>query len=32
MANAWVRLRHPDYDDLRRMLDDVGQNVKVFAG
>ena len=31
MANAWVRLRHPDYDDLRRMLDHVGQTVKVFA-
>ena len=24
MANAWVRMRHPDYDTLRGMLDDVG--------
>ncbi len=31
MANAWVRLRHPDYDQLRRLLDMVGQNVKVRA-
>jgi formate-dependent phosphoribosylglycinamide formyltransferase (GAR transformylase) len=31
MANAWVRLRHPDYDELRRMLDDVGRTVKVRA-
>ena len=31
MANAWVRMRHPDYDDLRRMLDDVGRTVQVRA-
>jgi carbamoylphosphate synthase large subunit len=31
MANAWVRLKHPDYDELRRMLDVVGQTVKVRA-
>lgn len=31
MANAWVRLRHPDYDHLRQMLDTVGQTVKVRA-
>ena len=24
MANAYVRMRHPDYDVLRGMLDDVG--------
>jgi len=30
-ANAWVRLRHPDYDVLRGMLDDVGRRVRVFA-
>ena len=29
MANAWVRLRHPDYDVLRHMLDTVGQTLKV---
>jgi formate-dependent phosphoribosylglycinamide formyltransferase (GAR transformylase) len=32
MANAWVRMRHPDYDTLRHMLDYVGRTVKVFAG
>lgn len=31
MANAWMRLKHPDYDELRRMLDIVGQTVKVRA-
>ena len=32
MANAWVRVRHPDYDTLRGMLDDVGRMVRVRAG
>ena len=32
MANAWIRLRHPDYDVLRTMLDDVGATVQVHAG
>ena len=31
MANAWVRMKHPDYDELRRMLDAVGETVKVRA-
>jgi carbamoylphosphate synthase large subunit len=31
MANAWIRMRHPDYDELRRMLDLVGRSVKVLA-
>jgi hypothetical protein len=31
MANAWMRLRHPDYDVLRRMLDFVGETLKVRA-
>jgi len=31
-ANAWIRLRHPDYDELRRMLDRVGQVLRVRAG
>lgn len=31
MANAWMRLAHPDYDELRRMLDTVGRTVKVRA-
>jgi formate-dependent phosphoribosylglycinamide formyltransferase (GAR transformylase) len=32
MANAWVRMRHPDYDTLRGMLDDVGRTLHVHAG
>lgn len=31
MANAWMRFKHPDYDELRRMLNVVGQTVKVRA-
>jgi len=31
MANAWMRLRHPDYDTLRSILDEVGRTVKLFA-
>jgi len=31
MANAWVRLKHPDYDTLREMLDHVGRTLKVYA-
>jgi hypothetical protein len=31
MANAWIRLKHPDYDELRRMLNRVGETVKVRA-
>ena len=27
MANAYVRMRHPDYDALRQMLDDVGRTI-----
>lgn len=32
MANAWIRMRHPDFDTLRHMLDDVGRTVRVYAG
>lgn len=32
MANAWIWARHPDYDQLRAMLDDIGETVKVLAG
>ncbi len=32
MANAYVRMRHPDYDRLREMLDDVGRTISVHAG
>jgi carbamoylphosphate synthase large subunit len=31
MANAYVRMRHPDYDMLRGMLDAVGQTLHVYA-
>jgi formate-dependent phosphoribosylglycinamide formyltransferase (GAR transformylase) len=31
MANAYVRMRHPDYDVLRELLDDVGRTVHVHA-
>lgn len=32
MANAWVRVRHPDFDTARAMLDDIGRTVRVHAG
>jgi formate-dependent phosphoribosylglycinamide formyltransferase (GAR transformylase) len=31
MANAYVRMRHPDYDELRTMLDTVGRTLAVYA-
>ena len=31
MANAWMRVRHPDYDTLRHMLNDIGETIKVHA-
>ncbi len=31
MANAWLRMKHPDYDTLRDMLDFVGRTLKVRA-
>jgi carbamoylphosphate synthase large subunit len=31
MANAWVRMRHPDYDHLRWMMDEVGRTIRVRA-
>ena len=31
MANAWVRMKHPDYDELRSMLDFVGRTARVRA-
>ena len=31
MANAWMRLRHPDYDELRRILNEIGERVQVHA-
>ena len=32
MAIAYVRMRHPDFDALRGMLDEVGRSVTVHAG
>ncbi len=32
MANAYVRLCHPDYDTVREMLDAVGRTLRVHAG
>jgi carbamoylphosphate synthase large subunit len=32
MANAWVRLKHPDYDALRSIMDAIGETVRVRAG
>lgn len=32
MANAYIRMRHPDYDVVHDMLDDVGRTVQVHAG
>jgi hypothetical protein len=32
MANAWMRMKHTDYDALRAMLTEVGETVKVRAG
>jgi carbamoylphosphate synthase large subunit len=32
MANAWMRLKHPDYERLREILNDVGETVKVHVG
>lgn len=31
LENTWFRLRHPDYDRLRAMLDFIGRTVKVRA-
>ncbi len=31
MANAWIRMKHENYDELRRILDTVGQTVRVRA-
>ena len=31
MANAWMRLRHPDYDALRGILNEIGERVQLRA-
>ena len=30
-ANAWLFVRHPDYDQLRHMMDDIGKNLRMWA-
>ena len=32
LANAWIVARHPDYDGCRAMLDDIGRNLRMWAG
>ncbi len=31
MANAWMRVRHPDYDRLREIMNEIGETVRVHA-
>jgi formate-dependent phosphoribosylglycinamide formyltransferase (GAR transformylase) len=31
MANAWVRVRHRDYDTARAILDEIGQTIRMHA-
>jgi len=31
MANAWMLVRHPDYDALRHIMNTIGETVKVHA-
>jgi hypothetical protein len=31
MANAWMRVRHPDFDTLRQIMNTIGETVKVHA-
>ena len=31
MANAWMRVKHPDYDQLRGILDTIGRTVRLRA-
>lgn len=32
LANAWVMLRHPDYDTLRSIVEDIGRTLVMHAG
>jgi hypothetical protein len=32
LGHAWIWVRHPDYDQCRAMLDDIGATVKMWAG
>jgi hypothetical protein len=31
MANAWIRMRHPDYDELRTLFDWIGTTAQLRA-
>ena len=31
MTNAWMRVRHPDYDELRHILNTIGETIRVRA-
>lgn len=31
MGNGWLHIRHPDYDECRRMLDFTGETLKIWA-
>ena len=31
MANAWLRVRHPNYDTLRGIMNEIGETLKVHA-
>ena len=30
-ANAWIHIRHPDYDELRGICTEIAETVKVVA-
>lgn len=32
MANAWVQIKYPDYDDLRNILMEIANTITVYAG
>lgn len=32
MANAWIQIKYPDYDDLRAILEEIGRTIRVHAG
>ena len=31
MGHGWMHVRHPDYDECRRILDYIGETVKLWA-
>jgi formate-dependent phosphoribosylglycinamide formyltransferase (GAR transformylase) len=32
MANAWIQMRHPDYDTMREIFEVIGRTIRVRAG